>query len=193
MAGLDLVMVVVVVAAAAFIGGAGVGAVRRRWRYRLASKGRLPTKGFLPGGKGSFPYFRRRFCSQTEHRFYLALLDAVGEELVVMAKVRAAAVIGCSGANWRAGYGAPIAQKELDFIVLRPRSSHVVAAIELDDKTHELTHRRERDVFLDGAFRAAGVPLLRFRPARAYDADKLRKTLLCAAGEPSGWTRRGWR
>jgi len=84
---IDLGAVVVVVAAGAFLGGAGVGAIRRRWRYRLASRGRLPTKSFLPGTGRSFPYFRRRFCSVTEHRFYLALLDAVGEELIVMAKV----------------------------------------------------------------------------------------------------------
>lgn len=189
---IDLGAVAVVVAAGAFLGGTGVAAIRRRWRYRLASRGRLPTKSFLPGTGRSFPYFRRRFCSVTEHRFYLALLDAVGEEFVVMAKVRAAAIIGCSSANWRAGYGAPIAQKELDFILLRPRSSHVIAAIELDDKTHELAHRRERDAFLDGVFRAAGVPLLRFRPARRYDVEKLRDALLAVAGERSGHAKRGW-
>jgi hypothetical protein len=192
MAVVDLVVIVVVVAAAAFLGGAGVASIRRRWRYRLASRGRLPTKSFLPGTGKSFPYFRRRFCSETEQRFYLALLDAVGEELEVMAKVRAAAVIGCSGANWRAGYGAPIAQKELDFILLQPRSSHVVAAIELDDKTHELAHRRERDAFLNGAFRAAGVPLLRFRPARSYDVEKLREVLLGVAGDRPDSVKRGW-
>jgi len=179
---LDLLVIVVVVGAGAFLGGAAVASVRRRWRYRLASRGRLPTAAFLPGTGKAFPYFRRRFCSETEHRFYLALLDAVGEDFVVMAKVRAAAVIGCSSANWRAGYGAPIGQKELDFILLRPRSSYVVAAIELDDKTHELAHRRERDVFLDGAFQAAGVPLLRFHPAKHYDVERLRSALLGAVG-----------
>ena len=92
-----------------------------------------------------------------------------------MSKVRAAALINCSRANWSAGYGTPIAQKELDFVLLRPGMSYVVAAVELDDKTHDLPERQERDAFLDAAFATAGVPLIRFKAQARYEVHEVRR------------------
>ena len=83
--------------------------------------------------------------------------------------------MSCSRSNWAAGYGSPIAQKELDFILLRPGMSYVVAAVELDDKTHNLPERQERDAFLDAAFATAGVPLIRFKAQARYDVDEVRR------------------
>lgn len=186
MALVDLALVVGLVGWAFFIGLRLAGYARRR-RYRQATKGRLATAVFRPGRKKRFPYFRRRLLmTDTEFVFYRALLDAVGEEFTIMSKVRAAAVVGCSRADWSAGYGAPIAQKELDFVLLKPGTSYVLAAVELDDRSHERTDRRERDEFLDAAFETAGVPLVRFKVQRRYDADAIRGALAGVTPEPAG-------
>ena len=50
--------------------------------------------------------------------------------------------------------------------------------VELDDKTHEQPERQERDAFLDAAFEAAGVPLIRFKAQARYDADEVRRGVL---------------
>lgn len=171
----------------AFVIGLRLAAFSRRRRYRRATKGRLATQGFRPGRKKRYPYFRRRLLmSDGEFAFYRALLFAVGEEFTVMSKVRAAAVIGCSRADWAAGYGAPIAQKELDFILLKPGTSCVMAAIELDDRSHERPDRRERDEFLNAAFAAAGVPLVRFKARRTYDPASIREAFAGLIHELAG-------
>jgi hypothetical protein len=36
------------------------------------------------------------------------------------------------------------------------------------------------------------VPLLRFRPARSYDVEKLREVLLGVAGDRPDSAKRGW-
>ena len=167
--------------ALAFRIGAGLEKVSSKNRYVRATRGELETKQFKPGKGKRLPYFRAnggRLMSDGEFAFYRKLWEAVGEEYDIMMKVRAAGVIGCSRANWAAGYGTPIAQKELDFVLVKAGTSYVVAAVELDDKTHDLPERQERDAFLDAAFEAAGVPLIRFKAQARYDADEVRHGVL---------------
>jgi hypothetical protein len=44
----------------------------------------------------------------------------------------------------------------------------------LDDRTHKQRNRQQRDEFVDKAFAAAKVPLLRIPAAAAYDLRVLR-------------------
>lgn len=174
------IIAVPLVAALVFLAyavGGGLEKASTKNRYVRATKGELETKWFKPGEGKRLPYYRAGkglIMSNGEFAFYRALRAAVGEEFDIMSKVRSAAVISCSRANWAAGYGKPIAQKELDFILLRPGTSYVVAAVELDDKTHDLPERIERDEFLNAAFEAAGVPLIRFKAKARYDVAEIR-------------------
>jgi hypothetical protein len=165
----------------AYFVGSGLERTSRANRYARATKGKLATRSFKPGAGKALPYFRAGrglLMSNGEFAFYTVLRRAVGQDFDIMSKVRAAAVVNCSRGDWAAGYGAPISQKELDFVLLKPGTSFVVAAVELDDKTHELPERRERDAFLDAAFDVAGVPLLRFRARARYECRAVRATVL---------------
>ena len=174
-------LVALLIAATAFLAyiiGSGLERTTRNNRYARATRGELETKSFKPGKGKPLPYFRANrgmLMSNGEFAFYRALREAVGEEFDIMSKVRAAALVSCSRSNWAAGYGSPIAQKELDFILLRPGMSYVVAAVELDDKTHDLPERQERDAFLDAAFATAGVPLIRFKAQARYEVHEVRR------------------
>ncbi len=67
----------------------------------------------------------------------------------------------------------------MDFVLCDPRTFAILLAIELDDRTHQTDpRRRERDVFVDGALAAAGVPLLRVPVQRSYDVRALQTQLL---------------
>lgn len=175
------VAIVVGLACLAFRIGRGLERASSKNRYVRATRGELETKWFKPGKSKRLPYFRANgglLASNGEFAFYRELWKAVGEEYDIMLKVRAAGVVNCSRANWAAGYGTPIAQKELDFVLVKASTSYVAAAVELDDKTHDLPERQERDRFLDAAFEAAGVPLIRFKARARYDASKIRAEIL---------------
>lgn len=56
-------------------------------------------------------------------------------------------------------------------------TARTVAAIELDDRTHDQRDRRKRDVFVEQALDAANVVLIRFRAASAYVPFAIRRQI----------------
>ncbi len=64
-------------------------------------------------------------------------------------------------------------QKHVDFVVVRASDFGVVAAVELDDSSHQRKDRRERDGFVDGALEAAGVRVVRVKWGRGYDLEEM--------------------
>lgn len=118
----------------------------------------------------SLPYRRRGpLLSKGEAAFFRTLKAAVGRHYHVAFKARLADLITCDDAAWKDGFGHMIARHHIDFVICDYRSLEVLAAIELDDKSHEKASRRRRDRFLDDALRVAGVPLLRVKAAARYD------------------------
>lgn len=128
--------------------------------------------------KGMLPYESREFLlSKGEAAFYHTLLKAAGDRYAVFAKVRLVDILKPpSGDDYRRQLNR-ILSKHIDFVLTEPATTKIIAAIELDDRSHRRQSRRERDVFLDDAMQAAGVLLVRF-PARAqYDVATLRQEL----------------
>lgn len=134
-------------------------------------------------------YFARnggRLLSDGEFRFYQALLVAVGDSMTVLMKVRVGDVVTCSDAAWASGWGENLAKMHVDFVLVRPGSGVVVAAVELDDRSHRLLARRRRDRFLNRVFRNAGLALLRFRAVRHYDPQAMKDAVFMATLHRSG-------
>ncbi|QDV90760.1 hypothetical protein RAS2_18430 [Phycisphaerae bacterium RAS2] len=92
-----------------------------------------------------------------------------------MCKVRVADVLTCSDADWRRGFGGAISQKHLDFVLCEPRTTRIILAVELDDRSHEAPHRQRRDRFLNESLQAAGIRLLRIKARARYSADIIRR------------------
>lgn len=141
-----------------------------RWRHRVALS------------EGKYPYFAKtHLLTRSEREFHRALQAAIGDRFAIAVSVRLADVIGCSREAWSDGHGALISSKQLDFVLCEHETWSVVLAIELDDPTHQLADRSERDRFLDNAMRAAGVPLLHIGTAASYDPKSLRAAVFEAA------------
>jgi hypothetical protein len=62
-----------------------------------------------------------------------------------------------------------------------PTTGRVCCCLELDDTSHNRKDRIERDVFVNGAFEQAGVPLLRVPTQKYYDIQKLRQSIHTSA------------
>jgi hypothetical protein len=129
-------------------------------------------------------YRRGRFLTPNEKHFLMVLDEAVGEGYRVSAQVRLAELVdvdlSATSAKRRAAMNK-VFGKSIDFLVCDAATLEPVAAIELDDRTHALPHRRERDTFVDAVFSEIGIPLLRARARRAYSGTAL-QTLLREAG-----------
>jgi very-short-patch-repair endonuclease len=104
----------------------------------------------------------------------------------VFASVRLAEVLEITASRsdqrsvWQTAFNR-ITRKQLDFVLCDPDSTRPLLVIELDDRSHQRSDRRERDGFIDDACAAAGLPILHIPAAMTYNAhaiaDQIRRVL----------------
>jgi hypothetical protein len=106
-----------------------------------------------------------------EQKFYEALDAAIDGRLLILSKVRIADLFQVTSASRSARHRvfSSIACKHVDFVLAEAGNLRPLAAIELDDSSHQRADRRLRDELLDDLFQKAAFPLLRFRTAAAYN------------------------
>ena len=134
---------------------------RKRWRS--------PRRQPKPVRYQPRPYL----LTKNEAAFFRVLNAVVAECYRVSCKVRLADLVTCSDRDWNRGQANRISQKHIDFVVYCVESSRIVAAIELDDASHELPNRRTRDAFVNRLFRQIGVRLIRVPARWQYDNETI--------------------
>ena len=148
-----LVLVVLVVLAVAFL------VLKRR-----ASTG---------GSDTPWPFYAKKPLSQPEQVLYHRLVAAM-PECIVLAQVQLSRVLGVKKGFSFNEWNNRINRMSLDFLVCL-KDSTVVAAIELDDKTHERASRVEADAKKDKALSAAGIALIRWNVSALPDENAIRQ------------------
>jgi len=125
----------------------------------------------------SFPFITRgRLFSNAERAFYSVLEQAVGARYRVFGKVRVADLISIrrdiDGKKRQSSF-YKIQGNHVDYVLCEPTDMSVVCVIELEDGSHRNAYRAERDQYLDNAFRAASLPLIRFNASHRYSKSEL--------------------
>lgn len=127
----------------------------------------------------------------TEQAFIAAVYRAVGNDAMVTCKVRIADVLQVSFRRrhhrdkrwWH--FFRQISSKHVDVVICEQNGGQLLAAIELDDRSHLRADRKRRDRFVDEAFESANLPLLRFPASRRYDAQEIKNRLAPYIKSPS--------
>lgn len=121
-----------------------------------------------------------KIFTASERKFFVHLQQAIGGELYIFAKVRAADVLlpksSKDRSRWQSAFNK-VACKHFDYVLCNA-NLEIVAVIELDDTSHNRSDRQERDKFIEWACKSAGVPLVRFKTAKGYDPKELRHKIL---------------
>jgi uncharacterized protein DUF2726 len=114
-----------------------------------------------------------------EQKFYQALDRAVDGRYAILAKVRVADILKVSSQNNSARHRLfmSIACKHVDFVLADAEDLHPVAAIELDDSSHQRADRIKRDALLNNLFKKAELPLIRFPTAPVYDLGAIEECI----------------
>lgn len=79
------------------------------------------------------------------------------------------------GDQWTAAFNK-IKAKHVDFVLCDSIQIQPLLAIELDDRSHQRKDRQDRDIFVDKAFRSAGVPIVHTYSSAGL-AEKIDSTL----------------
>ncbi len=154
--------------------------------FRKRAKKPSPPSPSPPSTKYKVGYKRiENIFTASERKFFAHLKKAVGKEFYIFAKVRVADVMLPQDTekkgHWRGAFNR-VACKHFDY-VLCDMALNIVAAIELDDPSHERADRVERDRFIEWACKSAGVPLVRIKTAQSYDVKALRRAILHQIGK----------
>ena len=135
------------------------------------------------------PYTARSLVSPAERSFFGVLDRAVGDRALILVKVRLGDILavrpGLSRSS-RASAWNRIRQKHVDFVLCSRTTLDVLAAVELDDASHGAPARRNRDLFVDRALAAGGIPVHRFSARGAYSVHEVRRVLDLALLKGSG-------
>ena len=109
----------------------------------------------------SLPYMRRALMTETELNVYAVLLEAL-PQYMVFAQVQVSRVLEVPSNTETYYWFNFISRLSYDFVVCRPDSTPI-AAIEIDDASHNLPDRQEADHRKNRATQAAGVAIVRWK------------------------------
>lgn len=120
---------------------------------------------------GAVTYHGKKVLSIWEQRAIKTLMDQLSPELHLCPQVRLADIVDVESADrsaWRSAFNR-IACKSVDFVVMDLLTGTPIMVIELDDRSHSRSDRRERDALVDRVLREASIPLVRFKPFGKLD------------------------
>ena len=123
-------------------------------------------------GDEPWPFYAKKPLSQPEQVLYHRLVAAL-PECIVLAQVQLSRVLGVKKGFNLHEWNNRINRMSVDFLVCL-KDSTVVAAIELDDKTHEKQSRIEADAKKDKALSAAGIVIVRWNVSALPDENAIR-------------------
>lgn len=131
-------------------------------------------------GKVHRPYLSKKPLTPTETKFYNLLVKTL-PDLIVLAQVQLSSFIEVDkkrigNTNYMTLFN-PISQQSVDFLICEKDFS-IVAAVELDDKTHLNVDAIVRDTKKNKNLDAANVPLIRWHAESMPDTVVIKQTIM---------------
>lgn len=122
----------------------------------------------LPG------FYGKVALTEIEQSLYHRLVEAL-PECKVLAQVQVSQIVGIKkGPLWQTWFNK-ISRKSVDFLVCL-KDFTIVAAIELDDSSHERDDRKKADADKDAALMGAGYKVIRWSANSLPSVDVIRNT-----------------
>jgi very-short-patch-repair endonuclease len=107
---------------------------------------------------------RKYFMTSSENAFYKRLVSLYGDKYFIFPQVNVASILSekINGQNWKAARNI-INRKSVDYLICDKNYIMPLAAIELDDSSHDKEDRIKRDALVEQMFINSGMPLVRFK------------------------------
>jgi len=128
---------------------------------------------FTAGGSRPWPFYVKRPLTQPEQVLYHRLVKALPNH-VILAQVQVSRVLGVRKGFKFNEWNNRINRLSYDFLICG-KDSTVIAAIELDDKSHESAHRIDTDAKKSKATTDAGLRLVRWHVKSLPDEQMIRR------------------
>src|SRR5580704_7547730 len=123
-----------------------------------------------------WPFYLKRLLTQPEQVLYHRLVKALPNH-IVLAQVQVSRVLGVKKGSRFHEWNNRINRMSYDFVVC-DKSAAVIAAIELDDKSHEAERRRDTDAKKTKATIDAGLKLVRWQVKSLPDEAAIQREII---------------
>lgn len=126
-----------------------------------------------------YKYQRKWYLvTRSELYFFHTLLKVVDKFYYVVPQVHLSSLLEHKtwGQNWK-GALSRIQRKSVDYVICSRKELAPVCVIELDDPSHSLPERVQRDKFVEEVLQKAEVPLIRIKTHEQEDLQLLREKL----------------
>jgi hypothetical protein len=135
----------------------------------------LKTRNRSAAGPRPWPFYVKRLLTQPEQVLYHRLVKSLPNH-VVLAQVQMSRVLGVKKGFRFHEWNNRINRMSYDFVIC-DKASTVIAAIELDDKSHESDRRRDGDAKKGKATTDAGLRLVRWHVKSLPDETTIQREL----------------
>jgi hypothetical protein len=152
-------------------------------RKNEANKHRLEPSARLPEINAPASVYQKNqfILSPAEQKFHQALSHGLSNQFMILMKVRVADVLqpetGITKNEWTSAFNR-IKSKHFDFLLCSHNTCEIIAAIELDDRSHQRPDRRKRDKFLNLACESADFALIRVSSRQIYSPQEIKSAVL---------------
>jgi hypothetical protein len=123
-----------------------------------------------------WPFYLKRLLTQPEQVLYHRLVKAL-PNYIVLAQVQVSRVLGVKQGSRIHEWNNRINRLSYDFVIC-DKAATVIAAIELDDKSHESERRRNTDAKKNKATIDAGLKLVRWQVKSLPDEAMIRREII---------------
>jgi hypothetical protein len=117
-----------------------------------------------------WPYVPRELMTAPERELFVRLRQALPEYLI-FSQVQLCRMIEVDPNEDKQAWFNRINRMSVDFVVCAPDGAKILAAIELDDSSHERADRLKADVKKDKALKSAGIRMIRW-PVRGMPTSQ---------------------
>lgn len=123
---------------------------------------------------------QNELLSKNEKIFFDSLSKAITPAMYICPKVRIADLIEVNlsknDRNFWSNFNR-ISQKHVDFVICDKTDFSPKLAIELDDRSHKITSRINRDLLVNRIFKEVNIPLIHIQAANYYDFQVLKENI----------------
>lgn len=134
-----------------------------------------------------YPYKKKMLLTKAEYTFYNTLKPLCDNaNLIICPKVRMEDFLEITDKQNYRKYRGYVKSRHIDFLICDSKL-HVIAGVELDDKTHNLEKTKQTDDFKNQVFKAIAIPLYRIKVSSGIYNDQITKMIneIAPSKEPS--------
>jgi hypothetical protein len=120
-------------------------------------------------------YVKKNYLmSKAEHEFFKVLQEAVKDRYYIVPQVQLSKIIEVNKyeKNKRV-YRNKIDRKSVDFVLFNKEYFTPYVVIELDDSSHMLPEREERDGFVDSILNRVGIKIVHIKVSKNYNIEEI--------------------